>query len=115
MRGPWVFDRCTQVCTVLIYCNRSLFQNHEIILTLFGDYLHCDADIYIDDLEQGKYSEMWYGRGRFLAGGILSAFDVSRMAVSKASEFAQSSASRISLIFPRNTLFCFHWLSLLSL
>ena len=37
------------------------------------------------------------------------------MAIYKSSETALSSASRISLFQPRNTLFCFHLLSLLSL
>ncbi len=32
---------------VLIYCNRNFFQNHKIILILFGDCLCSGGDIFM--------------------------------------------------------------------
>ncbi len=43
---------------------------------------------------------------------VLFAADVSCTAVSKASEIAHSSTSRVSLFFPKSTLFCLYWLRL---
>ena len=35
------------ICTVLIYCNHILFQNHNIIPSLFDDCLYNGGDIYM--------------------------------------------------------------------
>ncbi len=58
-------------CTVLIYCNHNLFQNHTIIPSLFGDCLNSSGDIYMicsKDHIQKFGMESLYGHEKFLAG-----------------------------------------------
>ena len=44
-RGLWFSTGVRKY--VLIYCNRNFFQNHKVIHTLFGDYLHSGGDLYV--------------------------------------------------------------------